>query len=283
VNARGLARIALGALFLVRTTALANLLPIPLAHVRGPLFGWPEAGFDLAWGGLVLPTSVRIALGVVRTVAALAFLLGIRARVAGLMAGACGFLALSQDPLGFVFTLYVLFAATMALALTDATSRLALVPDPPVDEESSTRLLAIFVASIYVYSALAKLQSEWLSGRTLLALAEDRLLGGFVATLLIDHPGLRSPAAVAVFLVELSLPALLLVPRTRRLAIVVALLLHATFEVAAHPDVMGWVMAALLLALSSSSRRSLSASRRAAASVAASEPRAAAEARAPGP
>ena len=263
LTARALARIALGTLLVVRTTPLANLLPIPLAHVRGPLFGWPQAGFALAWGGLVLPAAIQIALCVVRTIAALAFVTGVRARVSGIVAGACGFVALSQDPLGFVFTLYVLFAATIVVALTDATTRLALVPDRPTDAASSERLLALFVASIYAYSAAAKLQSEWLSGRTLLALAEDGLLGGSVASLLVHHPALPSPAAVGVFLIELALPVLLLLRRTRRLAVFVALGLHATFEVAAHPDVMGWVMAALLLSLSSrTSLRSLSASSR---------------------
>jgi hypothetical protein len=238
---RGVARIALGLVFLVRTTALANVLPIPLAHVRGPLFGWPDSGFDLAWGGLVLPASVRIALCVARTIAAMAFLLGIRARIAGVVAGACGFVALSQDPLGFVFTLYVLFAGTMVLALTDASS--------DADEASSTRLLTLFISSIYVYSALAKLQTEWLSGRTLLALAQDGLLSGAMAAALIAHPALRAVAAIAVFFIEAALPGLLLVTRTRRLAILVALALHASFELAAHPDVMGWVMAALLLSV----------------------------------
>jgi hypothetical protein len=267
---RALARVALGLVLLVRTTALANLLPIPLAHVRGPLLGWPEPGFDLAWGGLVLPASVRIVLCVVRTIAALAFLLGIRARIAGLVAGTCGFLALSQDPLGFVFTLHVLFAGTMVLALTNAATDAA----SDADEVSSTRLLTLFIASIYVYSAIAKLQSEWLSGRTLLALAEDGLLGGAIAAALIAHPALRAATAVAVFLVELALPALLLVTRTRRLGIGVALALHASFEIAAHPDVMGWVMAALLLSVWRPA---------AAAPPAASERRAAAEARAPDP
>jgi hypothetical protein len=251
LTARAFARIALGTLLVVRTTPLANLLPIPLAHVRGPLFGWPDAGFHLAWAGLVLPAGVQIALCVVRTIAALAFVTGVRARVAGIVAGACGFVALSQDPLGFVFTLYVLFLGTIVVALTDGTSRLALVPDRPTDDaaagRSSDRLLSLFVASIYACSAAAKLQSEWLSGGTLLALAEDKLLGAYVASLLIDHPALRSTAAVGVFVIELSLPVLLLVRRTRRLAVFVALGLHATFEVAAHPDVMGWLMAALLL------------------------------------
>jgi hypothetical protein len=248
----GAVRIALGIVLLVRTTPLANLLPVPLAHVRGPLFGWPEPGFALAWGGLVLPDRVRIALCVVRTLAAIAFLAGVRARTAGVIAGACGFVALSQDPLGFVFTLYVLFAATIVVALTDATSHLALVPDRPgdaSDARSSARLVGLFVASMYAWSALAKMQCEWLSGRTLLALAEDGLLGAPFAKLLLDHAAIRAPAAVLVFLIELALPVLLVTRRTAAYAIVVALGLHATFEAATHPDVMGWVMAVLLLSM----------------------------------
>ena len=256
LTARALARIGLGALFVVRTTALANLLPVPLAHVRGPLLGWPAPGFALAWGGLVLPTSVQTAFCVVRTIAAGCFMLGVRARVSGLVAGACGFVALSQDPLAFVFTLYVLFAATMVMALTDATTRLGLVPDRPTaggadDEESSTQLLVWFVASIYAYSAVAKLQAEWLSGRTLLALAEDGLVDGFFAPLILAHPSLRAAAAIGVFLVELALPPLLIMRRTRRTAILAALALHTWFELVTHPDVMGFVMATLLLSCSS--------------------------------
>jgi hypothetical protein len=253
LTARALARIALGALFVVRTTALANLLPIPLAHVSGPLLGWPAAGFALAWGGLVLPPGIQIALCVVRTIAAASFMIGVRARVSGLVAGACGFVALSQDPLGFVFTLYVLFAATMVVALTDATTHLAVVPDRATGEAegaSSAQLVALFVASIYAYSAVAKLQGEWLSGRTLLALAEDGLVDGLFAPLLVAHPALRAAAAIGVFLIELGLPVLLVIRRTRRSAIYLALALHATFELTAHPDVMGFVMATLLLSCS---------------------------------
>ncbi len=244
----GLARIALGAILLVRTTALSNLLPIPLAHVRGPLYGWPEPGFSFAWGGLVLPDSVRIGVLLIRTAAALCFLLGVRARVAGLVAAACGFLSLSQDPFGFIFTLHTLFLGTAMLALGDATSELALVPERALGREASARLVRIFVASIYAWSALAKLHREWLSGDTLAALAADSLLSPRFAGLLLGHPQLRVVAALGVFLSELALGPLLLWKRTRRAAFFAALLMHLTFDLAARPDVMGFVMAALLLA-----------------------------------
>jgi hypothetical protein len=224
-----LARVLLGIVLVVRTTPLVNALPIPLARVHGPLYGWPESGFAFAWGGLALPPSVRIAACVVRTAASALFLFGVRPRIAGIVAGACGLVAMSQDPFGFVFTMYVLFLGTMALALRDAA------------------LLRIFVAAIYGWSALAKMHGEWLSGRTLAALAEDELLSGPIARALLEHATLRVAAACSVFGVELCLGPLLLWRRTRRAAFFVALATHAGFEVAARPDVMGFVMASLLV------------------------------------
>jgi hypothetical protein len=242
-----LARIALGTVFLVRTTPLVNALPFPLAAVRGPLFGWPDGGWPFAWDGLALPDGVRVAACVVRTLAAVLFVLGVRARAAGLVAGACGVVALSQDPFGFVFTLHTLFLGTMVLALTDATSDLALAPDRPLGAASGARLAHIFVASIYAWSALAKAQSEWLSGATLRALAEDGLLSTPATTLLVAHPALAAIGAWSVFVAEAALPVLLLAPRTRRGAVALACILHISFELGARPDVMGLVMASLLV------------------------------------
>ncbi len=242
-----LARIALGAVFLARTTPLANALPFPLAAVRGPLFGWPEPGWPFAWAGLVLPDGVRSVACLLRTLAAVCFLLGVRARVAGLVAGACGFVAMSQDPFGFVFTLHTLFLGTMVLALTDAASDLALVPERPLGAASGARLAHVFVASIYAWSALAKAQPEWLTGDTLRALAEDGFLTAPAARLLLAYPGLRAAAAWSVFAVEAALPVLLLAARTRQAAVALACAMHLGFEAVARPDVMGLVMAALLV------------------------------------
>jgi hypothetical protein len=221
LNGLRAARVALGVVFLVRTTPLVNLLPIPLARVRGPLLGWPEDGLAFAWGGLVLPPSLQIGAALVRTITALLFVLDVRPRASGLVAGVCGFVALSQDPFGFVFTLYALFLGTIVLALA-------------VD----VRLPRIFVVSVYVWSAIAKMQGEWLSGDTLRALAED----GLVA-----HVGHPSIVAWLVLLAEIALPCALLLPRTRRAALAVAVVFHVALEAAARPDVMGAVMLALLL------------------------------------
>lgn len=242
-----LARIAIGTVFVVRTTALANLLNIPLAHVRGPLFGWPDAGIAFAWGGFVMPESVRVAVAVVRTIAALAFVAGVRARVAGVVAGALGLFALSQDPFGFIYTLYTLFLGTIVVAIGDGTTRWALVPDRALSAASSRRLLQIFVASIYGWSAIAKLSREWLSGLTLLALAEDGLVTPVVRSALLAHDALRVLTAYGAVAIEAALVIAILVPRTRRVAFVVALLFHLTVEIAMRPDVMSFVMASLLV------------------------------------
>lgn len=250
----GLARIALGLVFVVRTTPLVNALSMPLAHVRGPLLGWPEPGWPMAWADLVLPDPLRKVACVVRTVAAVLFVLGVRARAAGYVAGALGLVAMSQDPFGFIFTLYTLFVGTLVLASTTATSVLAWRPDARVDFRSSASLVCFIVAAIYVFSGLAKAHAGWLSGATLLAFAEDGMFRAAAGSFLQAHDRLRVSAAWATMILELAVAVGLLVPRARRSAIVVAAVMHVSFEVVARPDVMGWVMASLLVACAASTQ-----------------------------
>lgn len=250
----GVARIALGTVLLIRTTALANLLPMPLAHVDGPLYGWPRDGWPIAWAGVILPDGIERAAAIARTVAAVAFLIGVRGRLAGTLAGALGLLAMSQDPFGFIYTLYTLFLGTIVLANTDATSMLALRPDPRLDVPSSLTLVRVVVASIYVWAAIAKMRGAWLDGRVLLVLAEERLLVGKTARLIVEHAHVRIAAAWTAMAAELGIGLGLLFDRTRLVAIGVALVMHGVFEVAARPDVMGLVMASLLVACAATPR-----------------------------
>lgn len=242
-----IARIALGAVLVVRTTALANLLPIPLAHVRGPLFGWPEHGAAFAWCGLAIPDGAKIALAVLRTIAALLFLAGVRARAAGVAAGLLGWVALSQDPFGFVFTLHTLFLGTIVLAMGDASTELALVPDRTIDVASSTRLLRIVLASVYAWSALAKVRIEWLRGDTLRALAEDGLVTPIARAMLLESGAARVTIAWSVFAIEIALAFAVLFARDRRRLLACALAFHLALEIATRPDVMSFVMASLLV------------------------------------
>jgi hypothetical protein len=253
------ARVALGAVLVVRTTALANLLPIPLAHVRGPLFGWPEHGAPFAWLGLALPDGVKIGAAVLRTIAALLFFAGVRARIAGVAAALLGWVALSQDPFGFVFTLHTLFLGTIVLALGDATSELALVPDRPYDAASSARLLRTVLAAIYGWSAIAKLHGEWLRGDTLRALAEDRLVTPLVRDPLLASGALRVATAWGVLAIEIVLAAAIVSAHARRRVLAGALAFHLALEVAARPDVMGFVMASLVVGAAWTPRQARSA------------------------
>jgi hypothetical protein len=54
--------------------------------------------------------------------------------------------------------------------------------------------------------------------------------------------------AWSVLAAEIALPIALLATRTRRAAVACALLFHLGLQIGAHPDVMGAVMASLLLA-----------------------------------
>ena len=90
LTALDVSRMLLALVFFVRTTPLANLLPIPLAHVDGPLFGWPQHGWSGAWWNLVLPPQLQIFFCVIRTIAIMAFFVGFHpriTRVAGVVAG----------------------------------------------------------------------------------------------------------------------------------------------------------------------------------------------------
>jgi len=244
-----IARLLLGTTFLVRTTALANLLPIPLARVRGPLLGWPEPGLAFAWGGLVLPDGLKIGVSIARTVCALLFLVGVRARITGLLAGALGYVTLSQDPFGFVYTLHALMLGTMALALGDATVELAVLPDRRVCPSSSRRLLRSLLSAIYGWSAIAKLGGGWTSGASLQALAEDGLVTPPFRALLLGSPTLRVGVAWSVLLMEVALAVGVLAARERmrRAVLAAALLFHLGLELASRPDVMGFVMTSLLV------------------------------------
>ena len=249
-NARALAwsRIALGTLFLRRTTPA--LLPLRLPFTAGtyPLLGWPSDAWrgDAVWG-LGVPTGVVALLCVVRTVAALSFTLGYRTTLSGLVAGISGYILFFQEPFGFNATLHLLFQGVMLLAVTDAGGALALRAVPVRNAVSGKLLIRAFLASIYAWAGIVKLRADWLDGRTLALFHENGALRGPVADFVLHTAGARAFIGCGVAAVELSLPLLLFAPRTRRWAPWLALSMHAAIELVARPDLLGWAMAALLL------------------------------------
>ncbi len=243
----GWSRVALGALFLVRTTPLLAPLDIGFLHDAVPLLAWPDGSEPLGPVGLALPANVRMVLAVVRTLAAFAFTLGVFTRPAGLLAGALGYVTVLQDPSRLNTTMHVLFLGTMILAVTDAGAAVAFRPSPARSPISSRWLVRSWTASIYFFAAVAKLRADWLDGRTLeLFWQEGAFRGGLVDTIM-RSPHARQLVAMTLAPVELALAPFLLLPRTRKVGLALALLLHITFEVVASPDVFGWAMVALLI------------------------------------
>jgi hypothetical protein len=242
-------RIALGALFVLRTTPLLIPLRLPFATGTYPLLGWPTASWHGAAIGLVLPAGVLKAACIVRTLGALGFMLGIGTRACGLVAALTGYLVMVQSPFGFVATLHLLFQGCLVLALTDAGSVLALRPERALTGESGFWLVRVFMASIYFWAGVAKLNRDWLSGRTFLLFQGDGALSGPFSDFVLATGWSRQLVACFIAATELSLPILLLWRKTARVAPWLALTMHAAIELAARPDLLGWEMAAMLLCL----------------------------------
>lgn len=247
-NALGRARVAMGAVFLLRTTPLlAVFFHIPFLADTKPLLGWPHDHAHFAPFIPVVPDALLAVLCIVRTLAAVAFLLGVHARLAGLLAGALGYVTVLQDPARFFTTHHVIFLGTMLVACTDAVAACALRPAEPRNPTSSAWLIRAWVASIYVWAAIAKLRPDWFDGRTFALLAREGQFRPFVASTLLATDTRRCVIAWCVVATELALAPLLLIPRTRRAGLALAVAFHLSLEWAASPDLFGWAMIALLL------------------------------------
>jgi len=233
VSPLAVSRALLGALFLARTTPVARIFGGIHAHIEGPLLGWPD-GAPIHVAVFPLPNALVAALCIARTAAAALFLLGFRTRAAGLVTAAASWLVLSQDPFNFVFTLHAMTLAIFVYAFATSSRN----PDA---------LVRLFIASIYFWSAVPKMQGAWLSGATLRAFHALGFGGNALGALFMDR--FARETAVATVVVELSLGPLLLVRRTRTFALALAVVMHALFEGTLHPDVFGWAMIALLAAL----------------------------------
>ncbi|MFT3769100.1 MAG: HTTM domain-containing protein [Minicystis sp.] len=246
VRALARSRAALGLLFLLRTTPILAPLQIPVLRGTAPLLGWP----DDRWHGsptIPLPAALVAALCVLRTVAAIAFMLGIEAPLAGIVAGVSGYLVLVQRPFGLLFTLHLLYLGVILLALTDCSSVLSPRPRPARAPASGILLIRLFVASVYAWAAIGKLRHDWFDGHTLEVLLRQRWLSGRIAEVLLATPDRRVAAAWAVALGEFALGPLLLWRRTRLVGLAVALAFHLGIEVIGHADLLGYEMMALLI------------------------------------
>jgi hypothetical protein len=154
-----------------------------------------------------------------------------------------------EHPFGLPFTLHLLFQGTIVLALTSAGRVLAVRPGAATQDASGVGLVRLFLASVYFWAGIGKLRGDWLDGRTLALFLADGGFRGWAGRTVLSSPSLRSASAIGVVAIELALPFLLLIRRTQTLGLVLALALHSVIELAARPDLLGWEMVALLLAL----------------------------------
>jgi hypothetical protein len=242
-----IARVGIGALFLVRTTGLASLLSLSVFPLGRFLLGWPDGGGARLAPFFDLPGWAVAGACLARTLAAALFTLGLWTRPAGLVAGLCGYLVVTQDPLGFNMTLHTLYLATIVLACAGAGGRLALRPEPITTLRASLGMVRVWVASIYLWAGIAKLHGDWLSGRVLGSLVERGIVRGPIAAAWLSTPGQRAAAAPLVVAGEMLLGLALLARPTRRAGLAVAFCVHALFQAALAPDVFTAVMATLLL------------------------------------
>lgn len=233
-------RIVVGALFLLRTTPLAWLV---LPWVRLPFLGWPEPGWKASAMGWLLPASLCIAACLVRTIAAIAFTIGFRGRMAGMVVAASGYPLLLNDAMAYTNTLHLIHLAVLVVALADSSVDFAVRREVAISPMSGVWLVRALPISVYLFSAVAKLNAQWLDGKTLPRLVDqgDVAIPSFVRA----HP--RS-ASIAMALLELALPVLLVIPRTRKIALFLGAAFHFGLQLSVHPDVFGLVMIALLIA-----------------------------------
>lgn len=249
VRVLGLVRLLVGAVFVARTTPLVGVLSPAIFFREGPLWGWPQGVDRLSVLGLgvVPPNGVVAALAVARAAAGVAFFLGVRARVAGVVAAVAGWILLASEPIAFIHTVHALHLTVLLVALGDGASELALVPDRPTSRATSVWLLRVHLAAIYAFAAFAKLDPAWLSGETLHTIARYGAVGplGPAAFSTIERARAASWCAVAV---ETALPLLLLARRARirRVGAALAFGMHLAFELTVRPDVLGLLACALL-------------------------------------
>jgi hypothetical protein len=243
------ARIAFAGVLLIRTTPLVRAIDPTLADMH-PLLGWPQgSGISAALFGWTMPAALIKCLCVARTAFAVAFGLGYRPLVTGLACGIAAYVVLLQDVFGFTFTQHLLFLGVAVLATTDCAAVLSVRPEEPRSPRTSQVLVLALVASVYFWAGFGKLRRDWMDGRTLALFYDEGRLRGALADLLIGTPARRAIAGPIVALTELALGPLLWWRKTRWIGLGLALVLHVTIEPIAHPDVLGWAMLALLLAL----------------------------------
>jgi len=242
------ARVAFCTVLLIRTTAIIQVFDPSIADSFQWLMGWPSEGvMSTPAYGLALSDSAIKLLCIVRTVAAVALLVGYRPLLTGLTTSIAGYLVVLQNAFAFTFTQHLLFLGALVFGLSDCAAVLAVRSEKLRSPVTSRWLIWGFVVSIYFWAGWSKLRVDWFDGRALELFYKEGKLRGWLADLLLSEPWQRALAGSSIALLELALPALLLYPKTRRVGLALALSMHLLIEPMGYPDVLGWGMIALLM------------------------------------
>lgn len=248
-------RIGLASLVLLRTTDLGRGL-VTLDHHR-----WVDgleyhpsvertvdpALFSPLLHGVPAPSDeLAGALVIARTALAVMLLLGLFSRASAAGLAAIGVALVLLDRYRYFHHLHLLWMSCAWLALAPSGNRLSVMRlvRPPATEAPAwpLNLIRLHVMAVYLASGLAKLNADWLSGRTLGALTEVGLV----------RPPFDAPpaylTAVGICVLELGLPALLAWRRSRLAAVALAVALHVAIDSAMMVSTFGATMVLLLTA-----------------------------------
>ena len=209
--------------------------------------------------GLPAPAdALAEALVLTRLALAVCLLVGLFPRVAAGGVAAIGFFFLAVDRHAYFHHLHLLWLSCAWLALARSGERWSVMrlvrPAAATAPAWPLALIRLHVASVYAASGLAKLSSDWLSGRTLTELAGAGFVSGPVWESGRAVLG-ASGVAASVCAAELALPLLLAWRKTRIAAVVLGIGLHLAIDSAMMVSTFGATMVALLPVFLPFSRR----------------------------
>lgn len=209
--------------------------------------------------GLALSVTVTRALVYARTGLSVLLLLGVRARASAALLAFISYLLLAADRYRYFHHLHLLYVAIAWMAFTPLGDRWSVEsalarlfrrePSPRVVTSPlwPLQLIRALVSSVYAAAGVSKLDWVWLSGDTLRRLEQFGVLEGSAWSAIHAVFGYAGVAWLAC-LTELALVPLLLLRRTRRLAVLLALGFHAAISASMPVYTFGAQLAVLLLA-----------------------------------
>ena len=215
-----IARIMIGVASMLAAVELRRLLPHFLKHtvIKLPYFEWLP---------LLPPRSVWVFI-LLWVLSAIAFVIGWRTRIAGtVLASVIGY-SLALDQQLYSNHLYLLFLIVVLLTIADSGAAISMdarqreratVPGWPI------WLLKVQVSIVYIFSAIAKLTPQYLSGEVLTESLKQ--VGFFTVPMAWRVPLGMKLLAIGAIVMELFVGLGLWSRRLRPVAVVAGVLFHA--------------------------------------------------------